>query len=231
MTIEEIIQRIQSLYSKGVQSDDSRLMDRHIYNKMVTVRSRLISQDAKRKQKISQWNYQTIPCVELEIAPPHECPCVPRGCQILKTKHPLPEVLTDYNNHLIESVTNLDGSIIYAETTWKKKKYKSGNKYTAAKPDYYIRNKYLYITHRTGPKVIAITALFEDPLDAEYYPSLCGNENFTDCTPAYEREFPIDNDKIDTLIEMCINELVIQFSQSREDLTNDTKDNEIQPSK
>ena len=35
MKIKEIIQRVQSLYSKGVQSDDTRLSDRHIYNKMV----------------------------------------------------------------------------------------------------------------------------------------------------------------------------------------------------
>jgi len=58
MTIKEIIQRVQSLYSKGVQSDDVRLEDRHIYNKMITVRSKLISQEAKKRQKINQWNYQ-----------------------------------------------------------------------------------------------------------------------------------------------------------------------------
>ena len=49
MKIGEIIQRIQSLYSKGVESDDTRLMSRHIYNKLLTVRARLISQDAKKK--------------------------------------------------------------------------------------------------------------------------------------------------------------------------------------
>ena len=53
MLIKEIVQRIQSLYSKGVQSDDSRLSDRHIYNKMITVRSKLISQQHNKKQKIS----------------------------------------------------------------------------------------------------------------------------------------------------------------------------------
>ena len=75
MKIGEIVQRVQSLYSKGVHSDDSRLSARHIYNKLLTVRARLISQEAKKKQKISQWNYQTISCIELIKVPAHECPC------------------------------------------------------------------------------------------------------------------------------------------------------------
>ena len=51
MEVGKIVQRIQSLYSKGVESDDTRLMSRHIYNKLLTVRARLISQDAKRNKE------------------------------------------------------------------------------------------------------------------------------------------------------------------------------------
>ena len=65
MKIGEIVTRIQSLYSKGVASDDSRLSNRLIYNKMLTVRSRLVVEQAKKKQRISRWNYQTISCIEL----------------------------------------------------------------------------------------------------------------------------------------------------------------------
>ena len=65
MKVHEIIQRVQSLYSKGCQSDDSRLSPRHIYSKLVSLRSKYISQQAKKKQKINQWNFQTLPCVEL----------------------------------------------------------------------------------------------------------------------------------------------------------------------
>jgi len=235
MLISEIIQRIQSLYSKGVQSDDSRLTSRHIYNKMLTVRTKLISQKAKKKQKISQWNYQTIPCIELEKASVHECPCLPPiGCSILKTKQPLPQPLTDLNKHLLQSVTSIDGSIIYSEVGWTEKKYKSANKYTANKPDYYIRNDYLYITHRNGPKIIAITGLFEDPLEAENYPSFCPDndcEDCEDCSSPLDKDFPIDVDLVDTLIEMSVNELIILFSKNIEDLTNNTQDNIPEQSK
>ena len=54
MKIGEIVTRVQSLYSKGVASDDSRLSNRLIYNKMLTVRSRLIVEQAKKKQRISR---------------------------------------------------------------------------------------------------------------------------------------------------------------------------------
>lgn len=231
MKIEEIIQRVQSLYSRGVQSDDTRLTSRHIYNKILTVRSKLITQESKKKQKINQWNYQTLSCVELEKALPYECPCVPQiGCEILKTKHPLPKPLTNLNNHLIQSVTSLDGSIIYSEIGWIEKKYKSSNKYTGNKPDYYIRDEKIYITHKNGPKIISITGVFEDPLEAENYPSICNTES-EECESPLERELPIDNDMVDTLVEMSVNELIILFSQSQEDLTNNSRDSNVEPSK
>ena len=87
MLVKEIIQRIQSLYSKGVQSSDSRLTARHIFNKVLTVRTKLLSQQSAKKQKISDWNYQTISCVELIEIPPHQCPCIPPlGCELVRSK-------------------------------------------------------------------------------------------------------------------------------------------------
>lgn len=227
MLIRDLIQRIQSLYSKGVQSDDSRLTPRHIYNKMMTVRSKLIYQKANKKQKLNQWNFQTIPCIELIKAPIHECPCLPPvGCEILKTKYPLPKPISNLTNHIIQSVTSLDGSVLYSETAWAEYKYKIGNKYTAKKPDYFIRNGYLYITHKTGPKVITVTGLFEDPLEVEKFPSYCDEDcaECKDCGDYLDKEFPIDNDLIDTLIEFCIQELIVMFSQSEQDKTNNSKD-------
>ncbi len=227
MLIKEIIQRIQSLYSKGVQSDDTNLSDRHIYNKMVTVRSKLISQEAKKKQKINQWSYQTLECVELIKASIHECPCLPPiGCSILRTKHPIPKPLTNLNSHLIQSVTTIDGQIIFSEISWTEKKYKQSNKYTGNKPDYFIKNDYLYVTVRSGIKVITITGLFDNPLEAEKFPSLCKDcVDCQDCISPLDMEFPIDNDMIDTLIDIAKVELIEQFSQMVGDITNNTSDN------
>jgi hypothetical protein len=232
MLVEEIIQRVQSLYSKGVQSDDSRLTPRHIYNKLTTVRSKLITQQAKKKQKISQWNFQTIPCVELIEADIHECPCIPPiGCTIYRTKEKLPEPMTDLTTHLLQSVTSLDGSIIFSEIEWTEYKYKAANKYTAKKPDYFIRNDYLYVTAKKGvPIVITVTGLWEDPFKAASYPSYCENElTEASCPNPFTVEFPMDADMIDTLIEMTVQELIMLFGQMPEDITNNGRDGRYLP--
>lgn len=199
MILSELLQRIQSLYSKGVQSDDTRLSSRHIYSKLKSVRSRLISEKAKKKQNISQFNFQTLSCVELEQVPIHDCPCIPvPGCMILRTKYPLPKPLSDYNTILIDSVTSLDGSVVYSEIKFEEIKYKASNKYTAKKPEYFIRNNYLYIftpTHlSTKVTTIMITGLFEDPLEAHKFPSPCKCDDiFT------EQTFHIPNDSITSM--------------------------------
>jgi hypothetical protein len=233
MLVSEVIQRIQSLYSKGVQSASSRLTPRHIYNKVVTVRSKLIAQDSKKKQKINQWNYQTLSCVKLIQAAIHECPCLPPiGCEVYRTENKLPKPLTNLNNHLIQSVTSLDGTIIFSETDWVEVKYKKGNKYTANKPDYFILNQYLYITASSDiiPEVITITGIWEDPLAVYSFPSYC-DEIDTDCTSPLDREFPLDIDMIDTVVEMSLKELITVFGEAVEDLTVNTIDSDLKKTK
>jgi len=232
MKLKDILQRVQSLYSKGVKSDDSRLTNRHIYNKLLTVRSRLISQEAKKKQKISQWNYQVLPCVELELVPPHDCPCVPPlGCKILRTKYKLPEPLTGLNGSLIQTVSTMDRGIKIDEVTLNAVNAQKGNKYTSKKMNYFLHNGYLYVTSTQNLKAISIVALFEDPIEASQFKGLCDCEDCNNCIDYLEQDFPIDNDLIDAMIELTINELVILFSQSQEDQTNNTRDSLREQSK
>lgn len=228
MLVSEIIQRIESLYSKGVESDDFRLTPRHIYNKVLTVRNKLISQKSKKRQRISQWNYQTIDCIELIKAEKHECPCIPpKGCAIYRSKYKIPKPLMNMSSPLIDSVSTVDGSTLYNEISWKEAKYKFSNTFTAMKPDYYIRNEYIYVLQRKGASVISITGIFENPFEADNFKSVCDDEECTDCQQCnspMEMDLPIDDDMIDTLIEMCIQELIVIYSQSMEDTRNNTRD-------
>lgn len=235
MKVSEAIQRVQSLYSKGVQSDDSRLEERHIYNKLLSGRAKLLTQKANKKQKISQWNYQLLPCIELIEAQKYECPCLPPvGCKILRSKHKLPQILTSLNSHLIRQVTSIDGSIEYAEISWLEYKHKKGSRYTKTKPDFFIRDNYLFLTYKSGPKVVSLEGVFQNPEDAYSFPSYCEDEDCVDCTDCespLNREFVLDNGIIDTLIEMSTNELIVLFSQNIEDQTNNSKDTNTQRSK
>jgi hypothetical protein len=233
MKVDEIIQRVQSLYSKGVQSDDTRLMSRHIYNKLLTVRSKLISQEAKKKQKISPWNYQTIPCIELIKVPAHDCPCIPPiGCEILRSKYPLPQPLSGLSGILIQSVTTIDRSIKIDEVSLNAASYQKGNKYTPKKLNYFIFKDYIYITTPSKLKAISLTGLFEDPLDVKLFKGYCDDcVECVECLDFKEEDFPINNDMIDTVIELTIQELVILFGQNVEDLTNNGTDGVKQQSK
>ena len=228
MKIGEIIQRIQSLYSKGVHSDDSRLMQRHIYNKLLTTRAKLISEQAKKKQRVSQWNYQVISCIELIKVPAHECPCLPPiGCDILRSKYKLPKPLSGLSNSLIQTVTTIDRSQKLNEISMNAVKSIAGNKFTPKSINYFIEEGYLYVTTPTKIEFVRVVGLFEDPIAAKQYETFC-KENCLDCQEDcidyQEEEFPIDNDMIDTLIEFTVQELVILFSQSAQDETNNSSD-------
>ncbi len=230
MTIKEIIQRIQALYSKGVKSDDSRLNSRHIYSKLKTIRGRLLYERVNKKQFIANINYQVLPCVELVVAPITECPCIPPlGCCIYKTKYPLPKPLSGMNGHIIKSVTSLDGNIVFSELTWQDKKYKQFDKYTSQKPDYFISGEYLYVTAKNDTEVIRIEILLEDPVEGYNYPMYCPTVD--DCLTVFDREFHLDNSMIDAAIELSVQELIAIFNQSQEDSSNNSKDNPEQTTK
>jgi len=53
MKVEEAIQRVQSMYSRGLQSKDSRLSSRHIYSALCSGRATLIQQQIDKGQKLS----------------------------------------------------------------------------------------------------------------------------------------------------------------------------------
>ena len=227
MLVGELIQRIQSLYSRGVQSDNTRLSPRHIYNKLLTVRGKLLYQKANKKQKFNDWDYQVLPCVELIEVGKHECSCLPPiGCKILRSKEKLPKPISCMDNYYIKSVSSIDGSIMYSRTTYKAKKYESGNKYTSYFPDFYIRNEYMYITYKSGPRIISIEGIFEDPVEVSKFPSYCDSDctDCEDCRSNMDIEFPLSDELVDTLIEMSINELVVYFSQAKEDIKQNSKD-------
>lgn len=235
MIISNLIERVATGYSKGVSSDDTRLSDEYVYSIILSMRNKLISQQARKNQKISQASYQTLNCVMLKKAPIYDCPCLPPvGCQIYKTVTPLPKPLTDLNDHLIQSVSSVTGGVQYDEVTWEEKKYKSGRKYTASKPDFLIRDHHLIVTQQVGLGLISITGLWEDPLEAYRYPSYCEDcegDACYDCESPLDKEFPIDGDMISTLISMAINELKELFLVSREDRTNNSADSDQQESK
>ena len=222
MIIAEIIERIQSLYSKGVSSDQSRLSDRHVYNKALSVRMQLLSQQLKKKQRLSDWNYTVMPCVELIKVPSHECDCLgDLGCDVYRTKFKIPRVMTDSNKHYIEYVMSVDNGLRIEETTRQGVMYLKGNKYTGVKPKYLFENGYLYFPLKKNPGIVKIKLLAEDPIKAHHYPSFCEDcQECVDCIPTYDHTFDIDGDLIEPLIDICVQEIITIFGQVKQSKPN-----------
>lgn len=232
-TIKEAISRVQSLYSKGVKSDDSRLSSRHIYSILKSARATLLKRKLDKRNTLSPWEIQTIPCVELIEAEAHECPCVPpSGCTIYRSRYKIPKPLEAMSNNLLNSVTTLDGSVLFSKTTWTEKKYKKGRRYTGSSIDYWIRNEYLYVTFNNFVTVVAIDGPFEDPLEVEKFISFCNIdcEECQDCISYLDKEFPLEDSLLQAAIEMTIRELDI-FFKVPEDRSNNTADTEGQNTK
>lgn len=229
MKIREIIDRIQALYSKGVPSDDTRLSNRHIYNKMLTVRSRLIVQELNKKRSLSTWIYQRLHCIELEeVDRTQDCPCIPpSGCFILRSKHKLPKPISGLYNSNLRFVGDLLGKRIdYVSNN--SIPFLKGNKYSKSISAYFDMEGYIYIITNRDLRYIMAEGLFEDPQEVRSFLEYCNTEcaDCHSCTDILDEEFPIEGSLIEPLIELSLEELVVMFSQAKEDLLNNSTDTE-----
>lgn len=234
MKTSKVIGLVEVAYNKGVRSDDSRLAQELVYNKLLATRQTLISQQARKHQKISDWNYSILPCVEVIEVPSHTCSCLPEiGCDVYRTKYKLPRPLTDLNSHLISFVMSIDSGMMIDESTREEILYSKGNKFTSKKVKYLFEDGYLFFP-KNSPGVVKVKYLVEDPMETLLFPSMCGCDDGDDCGQCLDimdSEFPIDGDLIDTLVNMTTETLIKYFSVAIEDQTNNSKDSNQEQTK
>jgi hypothetical protein len=222
MTIREGIQRVSSLYSKGVGASAARLSRRHIWNKLITVRERVLTQQINKNQKISQWCYQTVPCVDMIDVPVVECPCVPPlGMYILRSKYKLPAVMASMDKQLFQAVMSMDGSVKYDESEWSSKKYKKGAKYTSTKIDYFIHGEYLWLTATKKPEKLTLSVLGADPIKWYQFGYCCDDQK---CTDFLSLEFPVEGSMFESIVELAALELIEGFARRKEDVQSNSRD-------
>lgn len=224
ISVGEAIQRVQSIYSKGVQSKDTRLTDRHIYSCLCSARSTILKQVANKNQFISIWNYQTLPCIEMELAPLHECPQAPQGKTFLRSKYALPQIVSSISGSLMQDITTLDNSLVFDLKTFESFKYDKGKKYTSNKPTYFFRNKFIYLTVVRILSAVPVVAIFHDPVAAYFHPS-CNECDECLCKEPYDIDFPIDGELLPGVLQLAYQEALQLFIQMKEDKLNDASDN------
>ena len=228
MQNKQIIQRIQSAYSKGVSSDDSKLTSRHIYNKMVTLRTRLIVQELNKKKSLSAWNYQTLPCVQLVKVPLHDCPCiVPASCTISRSVERIPRLLSSLFGDSLKGVYTLNRKSI-SQIDMNTVEYLGGGRYTSKEPRFFFHNEYLYVVN-TNLEVVSVTGVFEDPILAVKFKNFCNKEckDCDTCVDYRDLEFPLDGELVDVLIELAKQDLVSTFLMVPQDNRNNNNDERL----
>lgn len=227
MKNREIIERIKSLYQRGVSSDDNRMSNRLIYSVIMSAKAMVLRQEISKNKNISDRNYDYLQCIPLQKAEPYECPCVPpSGCLILKSTCKIPRALSTKKGEFI-NVTTIDGSKSFAKTSWISKNKKYATKYTSKTQDFFFKDDYLFLTApeplALSLKVVTISGIFEDLL--EYKCSYCTNcEDANSCIYPMDMEFKLDYSLIENIIEIAIAELIRTFSSQPDDKINNAND-------
>lgn len=223
MNNREIIERVQSIYSKGAASDNTRLSSRHVFSKLKSAKALIIKRELDKNRKVSEFNFDYLECIEMVKALPYECPCAPpQGCEILKTKCKLPHAVTYRNGGFIQSVSSIDGSIIFNKTTWEHKQYRQFNRYVKPDNDYYIKDGYLYITTNKNLQAITVKGIFMDSLDNSC--KKCCEDQEQSCVSKLDETFNIEPDLIDVVVELAVQEIVEPFTKIKQDEENDGSD-------
>lgn len=230
--IGDAIQRVQSVYSKGIQSDDTRLSSRHIYSRLIDTRAKLISQSANKNQEISQQCNQTLPCIEMIDTNYSECSQIPNLGYILKSKYPIPYIISSISKPLVQgnAVYSLDFQTKFDIWNWQDAKYLKGNKYTSQNAVAFLRDTsdgiHIFLTTKTKPAAVTITCVFEDPIQPELFPSYCNsiNDLVNPCTPFQNYDFATDRDILEAIITTVTSELIPQFDKQLEDKNNNGED-------
>jgi len=225
-TIGEVVQRFQSGYSKGIPSKDTRLSPRYIYSAIKNARSELIRQKSNKNQRLSDWIYQTLYCIELEkVSTNISNNGIQTTGSVLRSKKEIPQPIADMDADLFENITTIDGATNLSYTSFTNSGYTKGNKYTSKARQVYIRDRRVYVTNTLALKGITTNGIFEDPLEVYLF----NLDNYPDCPecrckPAWDIEFPLDGNLLHTLMMLARDELIVLFSQMQEDTTNNASD-------
>lgn len=208
-TVRETIHRV----IKGTEKSTGAAFafeEPYVYYLIRSNRARIVERDMRANAtRPSHFLFQTLPCVELEEVPIHECPCIPpMGCVVYRSKYKLPKPINGKYGDFLRSVMTLDGRDNISMTTWEAAKYQSGLKYGNNMAMAYIRNRYLYLTiNPMEVEVVTVTGLFEDPVEAYDFPGICDDSDTATCDPPLDREFPADERLLDGIVAASIAEL------------------------
>lgn len=226
MIINEAISRLQIKLNRGVPSDDSRYSDEFLYSLLKTMRSKRLRQKLDQSVYLSDFNYNTIPCLPLELGHFSDCPCFTDDCFILRSTVQLPKIMSFRTSIAVKYVTTIDGQTL-THTSFSANKYDKHRKVQATDDNlrYFIHNNYLYVVGSTTLKVVTLTAIFEDPLELNGI-NACdteGNPIPGTCFNPKTEDFPLESELYDDVESMIMETLLKHVEITPQDNENNSK--------
>lgn len=130
----DVIDRVKALYSeRNIQQEEKILNNRQIFNKLISSRARVLSQALDSYKTLSQNCYQTI-LVELQYGDS----VYDTNTQLLRSKNKIASIITERNKPMIQSVSNINNTLVISPLSQENVSYAGYNKYTGKDLYYYF---------------------------------------------------------------------------------------------
>ncbi len=219
ISARKLIVDIRNIASSGPTSQDFRISDRQIYHWITECRAILISQAMSKRENAQDIWQQTIPKIELELVDKSRATDLETDCKVLKSTLPIPGTIDGTESYF--SVTGVDDTQIASANLFSGK-YKKFNKFTGNKPNWYIRDSYLFIENTSDNMLTYVSAsgIFEDPEDLNAFKT-ADDEVLWD----WDSDYPITAKLANTITDIVVKTKVFPLVQSVQDDQNNAKDN------
>jgi hypothetical protein len=209
-------------------SDDLDISERQILYKIGVQRALWIRNELNKPGRtIDPFIVQSLGCVELEAADSSECPTLPSGCLVLRTKCDLPKTVELHHREAITKVGPIDKlDYFFSFVPYQQAVFSGSGKYNKKSIFAFIYNKRMYFKVNDAQakllRRVNIMGIFEDP---EAVAKFCNTDGTACFNP--DSEYPISNWMVPFIHEQVVKQLIASL-QLPEDNTNDAASNERQ---
>lgn len=234
MRLGQLISDIQTAVNSGKRSDDATISDRLIFSLLQSGRNLLIKTkaDQQKNQNISNSNYTTLSCIVMEKVSLVNCPCIDASVckKILRSKYPIPKLLSTYYGDVIDYVSTVDGSMQFNKSGILELNQLEYYQIPYDTNDWFLEDNYLYVKpskKNSNIEVIRMKAIFEDVVEVNKFKQLnCTSDvdlikNKAVCSN-YDLDFSIDGDLVNVLRDGVIAHLFNYHLRNFNDDINNT---------
>ena len=199
MTLNEIAYNLLNLMRGGKSTHEENISLDQIKFNIRHYRAVMVRRDFARNGLVTRHLEQSLGCLELEKVDGSQCCGLDIGCDVYKTKLPIPKTLRFNFEEAITFVGAADGLTRIPLVSSSIIKYVQYEKYTAERKKAYTIGNHLYVFNAEGMGFVNIRGVFENPEELAKYD--CDG---SDCYDEFA-DYPIPMDMLQSINSGIIN--------------------------